>query len=1249
MQLHRPRSSRFRAACQRAAAASVLLLVFAAFGTARAQQPSADVVRGHVTNDSGHVVIGATVVITRGPDRLVQHTETDSSGDYSLTFDPGTGDYLVYVAYPGLKSARRRVQRQHSEHELIANFVLATDVALLAATKVTADKPARASNAVGPMQRETGSAENWSDGVNGQVPPGSEGDLSAIAGTLPGITVTPNGISVLGSGPGSNLTTLNGMGLATGSIPRAAHTETRVTSATYDATRGGFAGANIDVRLGPGSRDYQRRNAYFTIDPPSLQVADPAARQLSPAMGGVRGSFGADGEIIRRVMTYNVAVDIARSTGQARDLTNAGTDAFLRAGVAPDSIARIIDTSRALGLPLSAGGIPSNRQHDAVTWLGRLDDSRDSINVRALTTYVGYTRDGALGFTALAAPSTAGEQRNRTLGAQLDIATYMGPGRRVLNETKLAASSERSRRTPYTDLPGASVLVRSAGADATPDVASVSLGGNSSLTNDDSRWTLEGSNETDWNAHGRKQRFKAMVWGRADGMRQDGGANRLGSFGYNSIDDFARNQPTSYVRTLTQPVRDGSTWNTAAAFSHSFAPSRFFGLLWGARVEADGFGSAPARNPALEQALGVRTGAAPARLHVSPRVGFSYRYNRDRDNGSGMSVNNVGRFFRPAQGTLRGGIGEFRDLLRPDVLADAAAGTGLPGATAVLSCIGAAVPVADWSAFQADPASVPTECAGGGGVLAERAPAVSLIDPHYDVPRSWRASLDWSTSFGAWLVHAGALGSYDLSQPGMVDANFSADQQFTLDAENGRPMYVSTAAIDPGTGAVSAAESRRSDQFGRVATRVSDLRGYGEQLTIGVSPDPFNSRNRFSFYTSLNYTLQASRRQYRGFDGAAFGDPRRLEWSAGANDARHIVILSGGFFVPKVGTVTFFSRVQSGLPFTPIVQGDVNGDGRGGDRAYVPDFMRQSADVDPGLAAQLQSLVESGSESARDCIRRYRGKVADRNGCRGPWTQSLNMELRPWIPGKFARRFRPTLYFQNVLAGVDQMLHGSDGLRGWGSPAVPDPVLLVPRGFDAAAKRFQYDVNARFADTRPGHTALSNPFRLVLDFSMDLSTDYDLQQLRRAVEPVKGPEGWIRRSADSLTAFYLRRTSDIHKLLLEQSDSLFLTTAQIAKLRHADSVYSARVREIYVPLGQYLAAGHGGAGEAELDSVRATQKLYWKVFWEQPEVADSIITPLQRDLMPMLKSMLQIPKPQREHSQWQFGSPVTLEDKAKKP
>ena len=339
-----------------------------------------------------------------------------------------------------------------------------------------------------------------------------------------------------------------------------------------------------------------------------------------------------------------------------------------------------------------------------------------------------------------------------------------------------------------------------------------------------------------------------------------------------------------------------------------------------------------------------------------------------------------------------------------------------------------------------------------------------------------------------------------------------------------------------------------------------------------------------------------------------------------------------------------FARAQSGLPFTPIVQGDVNGDGRGGDRAFIPDPSKES---DATLVSQLTSLLNDGTASARHCLEDNLGKVAGRNGCRGPWTQSLNIQWKPTMPRRWNGRFVPNLYLQNVLAGLDQAFHGNS-LHGWGSQATPDPVLLVPRGFDASANKFRYDVNPRFGDTRASRSFQRDPFRIVLDVSLNLSTDFDLQQLRRAVEPVKVDKGgWQRRSADSLTSFYLQETSSIYKLLIEQTDSLFLTRPQVAALRQADSVFSARVRAIYIPLGQFLAEGSGYAGKAQLDSAKATEKLYWKIFWEQPEIAGAIVTPAQRELIPMFDRMLQTPMEDRKTSQWSFGHAILFSDKPK--
>jgi hypothetical protein len=1236
-----PRLSRLRFLASAAFCIATFLLCV---GTASAQSP--ETIKGRVVDDSGHVVIGATVMITRGPDRLTQRTATDSTGHYGTRFEQGTGDYLVYISAPGFSPARRRVQRQASESELLADFTLARNVATLATVKVSAQKPVRATNDINPAQLETGVSEKWQDGVNGQISPTVAGDLNAVAGTMSNVTMTPGGASILGSGPESNLNTLNGIGLSAGSIPRAARTETRVTGATFDPTRGGFAGANIDVRLGPGSREYMRRNGFVTLDPRQLQFPDPTTRSLGSIPAGYRVSFGADGELIRKALTYNVSGDIAKNQSNPTTLISAQADALLLAGVSPDSVGRLIALAGPRGIGFSGNGIPNDQQHQALTFLGRIDDTRDTLKTRALTSYLGYTSDGALGFSPLAAPSSAGERHERTAGAQLTLGNYVGAGRRILNETRLAISGVHTDVSPYLNQPGATVLVRSIGNDAANDVTSLTLGGGSFFSTNDSRWTAEAANETAWNAFGRRHRFKTLLWGRADGLQQQGVPNALGNFAFNSIDDFAAGHPASFTRTLTQPERSGTVWNGAAAIAHNYFPTRFFNVLYGARFEADGFTSSPAKNSALEQALGVQTGVAPTSFHISPRAGFSYTYNRSKDNGSGTSQNNVGRFYRTTVGVIRGGIGDFRDLLRPGVLADASASTGLPGATTTLSCVGSAVPAADWSLFANDPSSIPTQCLDGSGVLAERSPPVTLIGPKYDVPHSWRGSLNWSTNFRDWLFNLSGLGSYDLSQPGTVDANFSGVRRLSLANEANRPVFVSTASIDAASGSVSSSESRRSTDFGAVSTRVSDLRGYGGQLSLGVAPDVFKFRGPFSFFTSLGYTLQWSRRQYRGFDGAAFGDPRVKEWAPNSGDARHVIVLTGGFNAPKIGTVTLFARTQSGLPFTPLVQGDVNGDGRGGDRAFIPD---PSTVADAALGNGLKSLLSTGSASARNCILANLGVVAGRNGCRGPWSESLNIQWRPPMPGRWGGRVVPNVYLQNVLAGLDQAVHGANGLRGWGSQIAPDPVLLIPRGFDVASQSFKYDVNPRFADTRPGRSIARDPFRIVVDFSINLSTNFPLQQLRRAVEPVKTATGWEKRSADSLASFYLQSTSSVHKFLLDQTDSLFLNRAQVAGLQLADSVFSARVRTIYLTLGEFLAKNGGVAGKAELDSAKATDKAYWKIFWEQPEIAGEFVTRSQRELVPMFISLISTPMKDREHSQWEFGYPVRFVDTPKKP
>jgi hypothetical protein len=85
----------------------------------------------------------------------------------------------------------------------------------------------------------------------------------------------------------------------------------------------------------------------------------------------------------------------------------------------------------------------------------------------------------------------------------------------------------------------------------------------------------------------------------------------------------------------------------------------------------------------------------------------------------------------------------------------------------------------------------------------------------------------------------------------VVDANFGGTTRFALAGEGSRPVFVTPAAIDPASGAVSAAEARRSTEYGRVGVRTGDLRGYGGQLTVTVQPDVFKFRSRRQLFGSV--------------------------------------------------------------------------------------------------------------------------------------------------------------------------------------------------------------------------------------------------------------------------------------------------------------------------------------------------------------------------------------------------------------
>src|SRR5262249_19812230 len=254
--------------------------------------------------------------------------------------------------------------------------------------------------------------------------------------------------------------------------------------------------------------------------------------------------------------------------------------------------------------------------------------------------------------------------------------------------------------------------------------------------------------------------------------------------------------------------------------------------------------------------------------------------------------------------------------------------------------------------------------------------------------RSWRGNLTLRGPFVTKLFRFSADATYSLNlhQQSAVDVNFSGLQRATLSTEGGRPLYAQPASIVAASGAVTNVDSRVSQLFGSVNSVRSDLQSRSAQYTFTLNPTGFSTVNT---RWTLSYVYSDLREQTRGFGGTTAGNPNAVEWSRGSIGSKHAVNINLYTRVHDLFSVALTGRAQSGLPFTPVVAGDVNGDGFSNDRAYL----FSAAATDPAVAAGMSKLLSTASSRVKRCLTTQIGTIAGRNSCEGPWTATAAATL----------------------------------------------------------------------------------------------------------------------------------------------------------------------------------------------------------------------------------------------------------------
>jgi len=1140
----------------------LLIVAAALIPASQAHAQQTDVIRGRVTGPDSAAVEGVMVTVTSVSGNVSRTARTDRNGRFTVTFPGGDGDYMVSFAALGYAARRFEVKRSADEEILVADTRLTRVGTILDPVRVSAERQRVQRNEPAPPDI-SGTERPLS---NSAVPANLMGDLAAMAASLPGVQSVPgqdggaDGYSVLGLGADQNNTTLNGMQFGGSNLPRDAAVSSSVVTSPYDVSRGGFSGAQMSLRTRSGS-NFLTRGMSLNIDAPQIQWSDRAAQSLGQEYTNLSLGGTVSGPLKYDRAFYNVAYQLGRRSNNLQTLLNTDSRGLAALGVSSDSVGRLLSILNTAGVPLTAGS-GNNRIGDQGSLFGSFDfappssTSGQAINV---SFNAGWNRQNPAGGFATELPAHGGERTSLRGGLQARQNMYFGIG--MLSETSLALSASRSEANPFLDMPTGSVRVNSTFADGASGVQNLIFGGSQSLSTSQSTSTAGLLNQLSWFSSNNKHRLKLTSELRREGTMQEQASNQLGTFSFNSLADLQASRPASFTRQLGTRDREVKQFVGGISLGDAWRRTDNLQIQYGVRLDANRFSSSPVLNPAIDSLFGVNNDNVPSRAYFSPRVGFSWTYGR---------APQIAGFEGAARGpraVVRGGAGIFQNTSSANSVGSALDNTGLPNGIQQLSCIGAAAPVPDWPGYAAGPSSVPARCADGstGSVFANSAPNVTLFADDFRASRSVRSNLQWSGPILGNRFSATVEGTYslNLNQPGTVDLNFNPDVRFTLAGEAGRPVYIEPTSIVSATGGNSSRDGRMSPRFSRVGSLNSDLESRSRQLSLRIAPATFSTNLSWS----LSYVYSSVREQFRGFTSTV-GNPLNVEWGRSPFDSRHQFVYNAGYNFFDLVRLNWFGQFRSGSPYTPMVAGDINGDGYANDRAFIPSL----SDADPALAASMRSLLDNATPGARRCLEKQLGKLVGRNSCQGPWLSTASMSVS-FNPVKVRMPQRATLSFQlsNPLGAADLLVNGSDGLKGWGQPSFPDQQLLYVRGFDQQARKYRYEVNQRFGATNQGTGAFRIPVTLTAMMRFDVGPTRERQMLTQQLDRGRRSQG-TRMPEMMLKAMYgSGGIPNPLATILRQQDSLRLTGIQADSLATLNRSYTIRNDAVWAPVTRSFA------------------------------------------------------------------------------
>jgi len=207
--------------------------------------------------------------------------------------------------------------------------------------------------------------------------------------------------------------------------------------------------------------------------------------------------------------------------------------------------------------------------------------------------------------------------------------------------------------------------------------------------------------------------------------------------------------------------------------------------------------------------------------------------------------------------------------------------------------------------------------------------------------------------------------------------------------------------------------------------------------------DVFNVSAGYTYMISKDLQSLTSDRAISNWrNGAQFsGLETDLPLSTSAFERRHRFFGSGSYNFPwrNVGStdLSFYYNGSAGFPIVYTANGDLNGDGfNGNDPIYIPKNLAEAQAMfvaNGAVTAADQATAFDNFITNNRCLQTQRGKIMERDSCRTPWTNRVDLSLRHTLPELRGQRLTAQLDIFNFMNLLGRWM----GERQWGQSSVP--------------------------------------------------------------------------------------------------------------------------------------------------------------------------------------------------------------------